>query len=290
MSRILLLLSFALFLVPAMGTLTCAAAGANAQPAMTATPSGSDTAAVPAPPRPEATPTAPTATTPLDALLDRVEEARQKVKTLKADVTYQKRAELLDIDEEYSGSFIFEMPRLLRMDLKEKGEDGRERNYIVGDTYGWIVYPDRNMAERFALGNIQQAPVMEKAPNPFEYGLTHGIKELTKAFDMKITGEETVGKRPATLLELTPKASDDETARRPEEKIVFWIDIETSLPMRVSDYKSRGQIIETFTLSNVQINARVRPLLGGNPFEYSPPGDYEVIKYGQESREPPAKQ
>lgn len=290
MSRILSLLSLALFLVPAMCTLTCAATGANTQPAMTAAPSGSDTAAVPAPPGTEATPTAPAAAAPLDALLARVEEARQKVKTLKADVAYQKKAELLDIDEEFSGSFIFEMPRLLRMDLKEKGEEGRERNYIVGGTYGWIVYPDRNMAERFALGNIQQAPVMEKAPNPFEYGLTHGIQELAKSFDMKIVGEETVHKRPATILELIPKPSEDESARRPEEKLLLWIDDETSLPIRVSNYTSRGHVIETYTLSNAQINARVRPLPGGNPFEYSPPGDYEVIKYGEESKEPPAKQ
>ena len=224
---------------------------------------------------------AATDSAPLDALLDKIEEARQKVTTLKASVDYQKKAEVLDIEENFSGTFSFKMPRFVRMDLKEKGEEGRDRYYIIGEKYGWIAYPDKHMAERFAMGAIEQGQPMEKAPNPFEFGLTHGIKELKKAFDMRITGEETIDKRPATVIELTPKPTDDESARRPEEKLVFWIDKETSLPARVSDYKSRGQIVETFTLSNVQVNVGVRPLLGGDPFEYHPPGSYQVIAYGE---------
>ncbi len=232
----------------------------------------------PAPPAPAPVQVAPlTAPPALDALLDKIEEARQKVKTIKASVTYQKKAEVLDVSEEFSGSFIFEMPRLLRMELKEKGEEGRELNYIFGTKFGYIVHPDKHIAEQYVVGDLNQTGPEKSAVNPFEYGLTHGIKELTKTFDMKIVGEETIDKEPATILELTPKQSEEETARRPEEKLVFWIDKKTSFPIRVSNLTSRGLKVETFTLTNVEINARVRPLLGADPFEYTPPADYEVI-------------
>lgn len=217
----------------------------------------------------------------VDLLIERVEAARMEVDRLEADVVHERVVPVMDLEEKFEGSFLFEKPHLLRMELKENIENGRERIYIVGEEIAWIVHPKRKQAEKAAVATDGLGAETRQEQNPFTYGLTHGIGELRKTFNMEIMGEDEIGDYKTTILELTPRPEVVEGEGRNYPKTVFWIDKETSLPVRVRQFKSRGQIIETYTLSELEVNPRVWIRLR-NPFTYSPPRDFQVIDYGED--------
>lgn len=217
----------------------------------------------------------------VDRLIEQVEAGRLKVDRLEAKVVHERVVPVMDLEDKFSGSFLFEKPHLLRMELKEEVDDGRERIYIVGEETAWIVHPGRKQAEKAPVATEGLGAETRREQNPFTYGLTHGIGELRKTFNMEIIGEDAVGDYQAVILELTPRPDVVEKEGRSYPKTVFWIDKETSLPVRVRQFKSRGQIVETYTLSNLEINPRVWIRLR-NPFTYNPPRDYQVIEYGDD--------
>jgi outer membrane lipoprotein-sorting protein len=217
--------------------------------------------------------------TNVNVLLDKVEEARQKVKTLKADVTFENKMEALEIEETWKGSFVFQAPRFVRMELKESVKGGKERYFIVGKDRAWMVHMDRKFVEIWHMNEAGKTDEMtlKRAPNPFEYGLTVGMRELLKTFNMRIVGDETVDGQEATILELMPKPpAPGEPEQMGFKKIVFWINKKSSLPVRVQQYKSRGEVIETYTLANLDVNPAVNPKL----FEYEKPKNFEEHEYG----------
>ena len=217
----------------------------------------------------------------VDRLIERVEAARVEVNRLEANVVHERVVPVMDLEEKFTGSFLFEKPHLLRMELAEEIDNGRERRYIVGEEVAWIVHPKRKQAEKAPVTTEGLGAETRREQNPFTYGLTHGIGELRKTFNMEITGEDAVGVYETFVLELTPRPEVVEKEGRTYPKTVFWIDKDTSLPVRVRQFKSRGQIVETYTLSDLEINPRVWIRLS-NPFTYRPPRDYQVIEYGEE--------
>jgi len=248
----------------------------------TPTASVADTAQAGAPP-PVAESPAVSKRDPVKALLDRVEAARKKVRTLTADVTFNRFARVLEINETFEGDLEFRAPRLLRMELAE--EDGRKKRlYVIGRKYAWIYYPHKKIAERYLLSRIEKGDriEMQRAPNPFEYGLVRGLHTLRKAFDMRIAGTEKIDGRPATLIELTAKPRPPKPKKR-RAKLMFWIDDESGLPVRIREFKSRGQYVETYTLTDVRVNpTRILPRFS-DPFEFDPPRGTHVVPYGKDA-------
>jgi len=214
--------------------------------------------------------TAPPLPAPIQEVLDRVAEARQKVERLAADVTQLRVVEALDIKEELRGTMKFQMPRLLRLELKSE-EKEQERVYIIGRRYAWIYRPRQKQAERFTLADVRAKA--EEPENPFEYGLAVDLGLLRQRYEFRAKPDGRIGERTCAVLELVPREAEQKAA--PYAKLEFWIDRELWLPIRVVQHKSDGEIVETFTLSNIVLN----PKWSGDLFEFSPPRDVDVIEH-----------
>ena len=217
----------------------------------------------------------------VDALLAAVEAVRKGIQTIRANVRYNRTVEVLEIDEAFAGSLHFKVPRFLRMELKEVDGD-KKRLYVIGKEYAWVYHPAKSLVERYYMGEVEtKGPVQLKAArNPFEYGLAHGIPELKKTFTMRIAGAEKIGDRPTTILELCPKKELLAEGEDKGVKLMFWIDDKSALPVRVREFKSRGQKVETYTLTNVEVNPlRLWPALV-DPFSFKPPRDAVVETFG----------
>ena len=216
-------------------------------------------------------PTAPKKNTQqeLNALLDRMEAARRKVKTLQAQVRQVKHIEALDADEKAAGTLKFRMPRLLRLELTRE-EGGRKRIFVVGEKYAWLYRPDFQQAERFPLKKLDKS---KKSANPFEFGLACDIREMKDLFDIRLLGREKVKGRPAHKVALIPNEKHRDES--PHSKIIIWVDDALALPMQVTQHKSDGEIIETFTLSEVKLN----PRFWRSPFKFKPPRGVDVFDH-----------
>ena len=227
--------------------------------------------AVPEPGKPDApepekhpSPKPPPKPLTLDQVLDNMEAARKKLTTYQAQVIKLRRIEVLEETEKFAGTIRFKMPRLLRLELKEV-KKGSETIYIVGETYGWIVRPQRNHAERAKLTEMDSKA---ESANPLEYGLAKDIHELRKAYAIKLLPVEKISKVEALPLELTPKKKQYATG-----KLTFWIDPKTWLPVQLREYKSNDEIVETHTFSNPVVNKKIKDKV----FRFKPPRDMDVI-------------
>jgi len=201
----------------------------------------------------------------VEQLLDHMESARKKLKTFRAEVLKERQVGVLDLTETFKGNIQFKMPRLLRLQLRDQ-ESGKEIIYIVGPEYGWVVRPDRNQAERAKLRDLDER---RESANPLEYGLARDIHSLREAYDLKVRPVEKVQGRDAVPLVLEPKGGTDYATGR----LIFWIDPETWLPVRVREYKSNDEIIETHTFSHVQVNVPIPDEV----FRFTPPRDMDVV-------------
>ena len=255
----------AVYVLVLAGALLCASHSGLAE-AMAARPTpeppknaAGDTPAVSLPAEPDAA-----KPVTLDVVLANMENARIKLKTYQADVVKLRRIEVLGETEKFTGSIQFKMPRLLRLELTEAGQP-RETWYIVGDTYGWIIHPQRNQAERAKLAKMD---AKTECKNPLEYGLARPIHELRKVYTIKLLTPERINKAPVLPLELTPRKKEYATG-----KLMFWIDPKSWLPVQLREYKSNNEIVETHTFSNPILNKNVKDKV----FRFKPPKDMDVI-------------
>ncbi len=201
----------------------------------------------------------------VDELLDKMEAARQSLKTFRADVVKVTRIEALEQTETSKGTIQFKMPRLLRLDLRNV-QDGKETIYIVGTEYGWIYEPWKKQAQRGKLRDLEREA---KAANPLEYGLAKDIHGLREAYTLKLLPAEQVNGRETIPLELTPSG----TATYAHGKLIFWIDPKTWLPVQVREFKSNNEIIETHTFDKLETNVSIPD----RTFDFKPPKDVEII-------------
>ena len=205
----------------------------------------------------------------LNALLDRVEQKRKKLKTLQAEIEQVKHIEALEAEEKASGAIKFRMPRLLRIELTGKA-NGRKRIFVVGKEYAWLYKPHFQQVERFRLRKVDKS---KKCANPFEFGLGSDLREMKDLFDIRLLDAEKVKGRPAQKIELVPNKQHKD--KSPHSKIVIWIDDAILLPVKVKQHKSDGEIIETYTLSKVKVN----PTFWLNPFKFKPPRGVDVFDH-----------
>jgi len=212
-----------------------------------------------------AQPMVPTPVMTVDEVLDKMEQARLKLKSFTADVTKVVRTVALETDETYTGKVQFVMPRLLKLELTNT-ETKQEMFYVVGKTYGWFCRPQKKMARRVALRDIKEKA---EGSNPLEYGLARDIHELKKSYTLKVMPDERVGEALARVIELMPIGGEDFAVGR----TIFWIDPATWLPAQVREQKSGGEIIETHTFARQQVNLEIPPKL----FEFKAPDDWDVV-------------
>lgn len=214
---------------------------------------------------PEVAPAPEPAGLTVDGLLDRMESVRKSIRTFQADAEKIRTVELLDENERSVGRIQFKAPRLLRLDLTNVAND-QESIIIVGPEFGWIYRPYKKQAER---GRLAEGTTEAEKGNPLQYGLAKDMHGLREGYELSLLPEEEVGGRRAVPLQLMPEGGTTYTRGR----IIFWIDLESWLPVKIREYKSNDEIVETYTFSNIELNKRI----SDSTFEFKPPRDVDVI-------------
>ena len=222
----------------------------------------------------------------LERVLDEMEKRRKTLKRVESKLDKERLRPLVtNTPDTYKGRMMFETPRLLFMELKgplkQKPEDQRTTRTIVTKDFAYIWRVEDKEAERFKLPKLDEKKVSER--NPLEYGLAASIRNLKRDYFVTLLGEEEVDGRKTFKVRARPRPTLKDP---PYVKIVFWVGEGLWIPVRFRQVKSDGEIVDTYTLRDVEIN----PIwVFTAPFK-PPPSSVSLIQHDlAERREAPAK-
>ena len=190
----------------------------------------------------------------LERVLDEMEKRRETLKRIESKLTKTRlRPMITPVPDIYAGRMMFETPRLLFMELKgplkQKPEDQRTTRTIVTKDFAYIWRVEDKEAERFKLPKLDEKKVSER--NPLEYGLAASIRNLKRDYFVTLLGEEEVDGRKTFKVRARPRPTLKDP---PYVKIVFWVGEGLWIPVRFQQVKSDGEIVDTYTLRDVEIN------------------------------------
>ena len=208
----------------------------------------------------------------LDRLLERMNEARGGIRRVEAKAVRIRTTPLLsDREDRHEGTFRFEAPRLLHLELRgamhHAPEDQRTRRSIVTERYAYLWRVEENEAERVELPDAEDASVA--GGNPLEDGLAADMGNLKKDYFLTLLGQEAVEGRKTHLLRARPRPHLKDARF---DELGFWVDDEHLFPIQFRQVQSRGEIADTYRLSNIRLNPRWRT----NPFR-PPPASVNLI-------------
>ncbi len=211
----------------------------------------------------------------LKMVLDKLDEANQKVEDVRARLTYERAIPWLDERERSKGgSLVFKKPAKLILNL---GKPRNEEVYSNGKKW-WVVSREEKQVEIYDASPEGQ----EGAESAFlQFGYGQDSEKLLEDYDVELSGTERVESddEPETLyrLRFQPRLKEGDPAPR-YAAIEVEISSRTWLPTEFVLHESDGRIVHTYRLSRIRLNTGVKD----KEFEYTPPRGYEILKMGSE--------
>ena len=199
----------------------------------------------------------------LDEILERVEDANARLKTMDADIKYSRVISLLDSEEVSLGYLQYKKPKKLNLNFFPP----RNEINVIDGTYIWIYHLEEKQVEKYEISNDTDSPQgMDIIGLGYEY-TTEKVKE-----DYTITLLDDIATEEEALyhIELIPKDTFDSEY----DRILLWIREGLWLPVQYQMFESDGEIINTIELSNIQIN----PDIPDKIFVLDLPDDVEVLE------------
>lgn len=187
-------------------------------------------------------------------ILARAERAWKGVRAFRADFVQDLSVPLMGTEQRSRGQLLHRRPDRFLMKFSDPAGD-----VVVADgTHLWMYYPstDRTQVVRAAASAAggQLDLQREFLDNP------------TARYNVALTGEESVGGRPAELLTLTPKGAS------PYRRIRVWVDQGDHLVRRFELTEENGSA-RRLELSNLQVN----PDLPDPLFRFTPPAGAQIF-------------
>ncbi len=209
-------------------------------------------------------------------LFERVNEANEKLEHLTADINYQRAIPLLGDSEVSSGSFAFIPPDKIYLKL---GEPRNEE--LVSDGEKWFV-ADHNARQVEIYAADKDMAVAESAFLKIGYG--SDMSTLAEEYDISLLEQGEVDKQEAdqeTRSDLAGKTEfwhlrfepKDKQTHAHYEQMEVKITDRFYLPETIILHESDGEILHTFELQNIDLDAEISPEI----FEYEPPRGYSII-------------
>lgn len=203
---------------------------------------------------PEPSASAPQPSAEPEAILQRVEQAYEPVRTLRADFQQVLQVPLLGSDRESEGTLYQERPNRLAMRFSDP-----EGDLIVADgQYLWIYQPssDETQVLRSRL---------EGGAGPLDFH-EQFIRNATERFTATHEGEETVNGRTTDMLTLVPNADVG------YRQVRIWVDREDSLVRRF-EIEEDNDSVRRIELRDLALNAEIDDAV----FEFEPPEGTQVF-------------
>ena len=199
----------------------------------------------------------------LKEILSHMDEGARHIRTVSSDIEYTKVTVLVDDHSTETGHLFYRKGKQPEILLKFEKPDAK------------VILLKKNKAEMFLPKTNQiQEYDLEKHSDLIQQFLLLGFgtdsKDLQKAYDVKLTGEEQLGADTAALLELTPLS---ERVTSQLTKVQLWISEESWLPLKQKFLEPSGDYLET-RYSSIKVNRNI----SSSTFQIDAPKDAKRIK------------
>jgi outer membrane lipoprotein-sorting protein len=201
----------------------------------------------------------PAGTDSLENLLGRMDQAAASFKSFSADIRSVQHTAVIDEDNADSGRIALKRSKRDMRMLVELTQPDRKAIALQGNTLE-IYYPKREEVEVYDIGGRR-----ELVEQFLLVGFGTSGKELASAYDVKLTGADTVPGQaaPATRLELVPKSAE---VLKNLKKLELWYPESNAYPVQQKFYLPGGDY-KLVTYTNVKVN----PPLGDSDLKLKVP-------------------
>ncbi len=199
----------------------------------------------------------------LDEILERVENANSRLKTMDADIKYSRVISLLDSEEVSLGYLQYKKPKKLNLNFYPP----RNEINVIDGTYIWIYHLEENQVEKYEIGGDMDSP---QGMDIFDLGYGYTTEKVKENYTITLLDDISTNEEALYHIELIPKDTFDSEY----DRILLWIREGLWLPVKYQRLESDGEIINTIELTNIQIN----PDIPDKIFVLDLPDDVEILE------------
>jgi outer membrane lipoprotein-sorting protein len=199
----------------------------------------------------------------LDEILEKVEDANSRLKTMDADIKYSRVISLLDSEEISLGYLQYKKPNKLNLNFFPP----RNEINVIDGTYIWIYHLKEKQVEKYKTSNGLDSP---QGMDIFALGYEYSTDKARENYDITLLEDISTEEEALYHIELTPKDTFDSEY----DRILLWVREGLWLPVQYQMFESDGEIINTIELSNIQIN----PDISDKIFVLDLPDDVEILE------------
>ena len=199
----------------------------------------------------------------LDEILEKVEDANSRLKTMDADIKYSRVISLLDSEEVSLGYLQYKKPEKLNLNFFPP----RNEINVIDGTYIWIYHLKEKQVEKYEIGSDTDSP---QGMDIFGLGYEYTTEKVKEDYIITLIDDIATEEEALYHIELIPKDTFDSEY----DRILLWIREGLWLPVQYQMFESDGEIINTIELSNIQINRDIPDKI----FVLDLPDDVEVLE------------
>jgi len=199
----------------------------------------------------------------LDEILEKLENANSRLKTMDADIKYSRVISLLDSEEISLGYLQYKKPKKLNLNFFPP----RNEINVIDGTYIWIYHLDEKQVEKYKIGNDMDSP---QGMDIFDLGYEYTTEKAKENYTITLLDDISTEEEALFHIELIPKDTFDSEY----DRILLWVREGLWLPVQYQMFESDGEIINTIELSNIQIN----PNIPDKIFVLDLPDDVEILE------------
>lgn len=199
----------------------------------------------------------------LDEILEKVEDANSRLKTLDADIKYSRVISLLDSEEISTGFLQYKKPKKLNLNFFPP----RNEINVIDGTYIWIYHLHEKQVEKYEINSNTDTP---QGMDIFDLGYEYTTEKAKENYTITLLEDIATDEEALYHIELIPK----ETFDSEYDRILLWIREGLWLPVQYQMFESDGEIINTIELTNIQVN----PDIPDEIFVLDLPDDVEILE------------
>jgi len=199
----------------------------------------------------------------LDEILEKVEDANSRLKTMDADIKYSRVISLLDSEEISLGYLQYKKPKKLNLNFFPP----RNEINVIDGTYIWIYHLEEKQVEKYKTGNDMDS---SQGMDIFALGYEYTTEKARENYNITLLDDIATEEEALYHIELIPKNTFDSEY----DRILLWVREGLWLPVQYQMFESDGEIINTIELSNIQIN----PDIPDKIFVLDLPEDVEILE------------
>lgn len=199
----------------------------------------------------------------LNEILEKVEDANSRLKTMDADITYSRVITLLDSEDVSSGFLQYKKPKKLNLNFFPP----RNEINVIDGTYIWIYHLNEKQVEKYEISSNTDSP---QGMDIFDFGYEYTTEKAKENYTITLLDDISTEEEALYHIELIPKDTFDSEY----DRILLWIREGLWLPVQYQMFESDGEIINTIELTNIQIN----PDIPDKIFVLDLPDDVEILE------------